>query len=148
MEASDYSSYIQALDPEVAAKFRSQFGDRDTELADMLPLKSPLVVYVESSTLCNLECRFCPQHISPQKMSKQYMAESVFAAMLSGLRSLPAKPKLIRFCGTGESLLNRHFPDFVRQIVDSDTAERYELITNGILPSESFLVSTTEYIFP
>ena len=136
MEAPDYSSYIQALDPEIAAKFRSQFGERHTELADMVPLNSPLVVYVESSTLCNLECRFCPQHISPQQMSRQHMAESVFAAMLSGLKSLPAKPKLIRFCGTGESLLNHQFPDFVRQIVDSGTAERYELITNGILLGE------------
>ena len=33
-------------------------------------------------------------------------------------------------------LLNHQFPDFVRQIVDNETAECHELITNGILLGE------------
>ena len=43
------------------AELKAQFNyDGRLTLEENLPLDSPLVVYVEPSSFCNLECTFCP----------------------------------------------------------------------------------------
>jgi len=45
------------------AEFKAKFNyEGRLKLEENLPLDSPLVVYVEPSSFCNLECKFCPQH--------------------------------------------------------------------------------------
>ena len=50
-----------------------QFNEERLDLGHISPLDTPLVIYVEPSSFCNLSCTFCPQHISPYAINKQNM---------------------------------------------------------------------------
>ena len=115
------------------AELKPQFNEERLELADVLPLAAPLVIYVEISSFCNLECRFCPQHISPSEIVKKNMSLDVFEKMIDDLKQLPVRPKLMRFCGLGDSLFNKQFIEMVKVARKAEVVEKLELITNGIL---------------
>ena len=54
-----------------------QFNKDRLDLSSQVPLATPLVVYVEPSSYCNLECKFCPQHIEPDSLVKKYVVGNV-----------------------------------------------------------------------
>ena len=116
------------------AKFKSSVETKRIELHNAIPLRSPLVVYVELSGHCNFQCKFCPHYTSPEDLIKDNMTLDLFKKMLVDMADL--KPlKVIRYIGTGEPLLNKNFLEMVRLAKESGVAERYELTTNGVLLS-------------
>ena len=58
-----------------------QFNPKRKDLGKIIPLETPLVIYVESSSHCNLECGFCPQHIAPEALNKTNMTVDLFKKM-------------------------------------------------------------------
>ena len=102
-------------------------------LGESVPLETPLVIYVEVSSFCNLECGFCPQHLSPQQIPKEKMKLDRFEEMCRQINQFPSKPKLIRFCGIGDSLTNNTFIDMLKIANQYKIGERMQLITNGLL---------------
>lgn len=122
--------------PNTKAKVRAQFNQSRQDLAALSPLQSPLVVYVETSSFCNLECRFCPHHISPESFNKENMSLDLFEKLIEDMKEFAPKPKLIRFCGLGDPLFNKEFLQMVRLARQSNVVEKLELITNGLLLSD------------
>lgn len=122
--------------PNTIAKVRPQFNQSRQDLAALSPLQSPLVVYVETSSFCNLECRFCPQHISPESLNKQNMSLDLFKKLITDMNEFSPKPKLIRFCGLGDPLFNKEFLQMVKFARQANVADKLELITNGLLLSD------------
>jgi len=117
------------------SKFKSSVEVQRMELHKAIPLRSPLVVYVELSGHCNFQCKFCPHFTSPEDLVKDNMTLDLFKKMLHDMTDL--KPiKVIRYIGTGEPLLNTHFLEMVELAKESGVAERYELTTNGVLLSQ------------
>lgn len=106
-------------------------------LADAVPLQAPLIVQIFNIYVCNLSCWFChfglPREKRPKLTTKAVMALGLYKKIIDDMKVFPTRLKLLRFCGAGESLLDRNIVEMVRYAVDSGVAERVELITNGIL---------------
>lgn len=115
------------------AKLKSQLVSARENLGEAIPLGTPYVVYVEASSFCNLACRFCPHFIDPTQIKKKNMSFEIFQKLCDDLSDFPNKLKLLRFCGLGDSLVNKAFPDFVKLARIRDVADKLELISNGLL---------------
>jgi radical SAM protein with 4Fe4S-binding SPASM domain len=119
------------------AEVKAQFNYSDrVDLGAEVPLREPLVIYVEPSSFCNLECKFCPQHIGKGEFGRNNMAMDTFTKLVDDLKNFDKRPKLMRFCGVGDPLFNRSTGHFIRYAREQDVVERTELITNGVLLSE------------
>ena len=118
----------------MSAEIKAQHNFKSRiSLSENIPLSTPLVIYVEVSSFCNLSCGFCPQHLSPNEVPKNKMHLERFEEMCRQIKKFPELPKLIRFCGIGDSLTN---PDFVEMLKIANAykiGEKMQLITNGVL---------------
>jgi len=124
----------------------SQFNLDRIPLHEAIPLESPLVIYVEPSSFCNLECRFCPQHISPQHLHKQNMTLATFGKLVDDIKAFKSRPKKIRYCGTGEPLFNKDLLTMVKMATEADVADNFELITNGYLLNDKLIDELPKYL--
>ena len=124
----------------------SQFNPVRLPLHEVIPLASPLVVYIEPSSFCNLECRFCPQHIAPEGLKKQNMSLSSFRKLVADIKKFPTRPKKIRYCGTGEPLFNKNLLAMVKMAAEADLAENFELITNAFLLNDDLITELPKYL--
>lgn len=107
-------------------------------LADAIPLPSPFNIYVDSSSMCNFKCRFCPCNNSnnQSKEHHQIMSWDVFQKVLYSLRCWKEDGhpvKVIYLHGIGEPLLNPHIVDMVRAIKEEQLCREVRLVTNGSL---------------
>jgi len=112
---------------------QSQLNSNRINLGASAPLQSPLVIYMETTTYCNLACKFCPHFISPDEFEKGTMDFLFFKKVCADLLSFTPKVKLLRFCGLGDSLMNKKITKFVDHAVQNKVAERFEMISNGLL---------------
>lgn len=118
----------------MAAEVKAQHNyENRISLSENIPLSTPLVIYVEVSSFCNLSCGFCPQHLSPDQVSKNKMGIDRFEEMCKQIKKFPELPKLIRFCGIGDSLTNNNFVEMLKIANKYKIGERMLLITNGVL---------------
>lgn len=128
-------------------KFKAQFNYEDRiELHNRVPLNSPLVIYVEPSSFCNLECKFCPQHTGKNEFPKYNMKIDVFKKIVDDISRFENKPKLMRFCGIGDPLFNKNISEIIEIAHNSGVVERTELITNGLLLNEKVIESIAKYL--
>jgi radical SAM protein with 4Fe4S-binding SPASM domain len=128
------------------AKYVPQFNQKRMDLAANLPLQTPLVIYVEPSSFCNLECKFCPQYLSSDAIVKKNMSMNVFKKLISNIGEFTNKPTLLRYCGLGDSLFNKEFLEMAKHAHKSDVVERTELVTNGILLNDNLIKELPKYI--
>jgi radical SAM protein with 4Fe4S-binding SPASM domain len=128
------------------AKPTMQYNEERKDLGAISPIGTPLVIYVEPSSFCNLSCTFCPQHISPDAIHKKNMSFDLFKKMIDDLKSFPEKPKLMRFCGLGDSLFNKKFLEMVKYAREQNVVEKLELITNGLLLNDKLIAELPLYL--
>ena len=100
------------------------------------PVSQLAKVYIEPTSRCNLTCRTCIRNNWDELQGD--MSEKVFERVITGLRALPAPPK-VTFGGFGEPLTHPQIAEMVRQA--KSVAGPVELITNGILLTRSFPAS-------
>ncbi len=129
------------------AEIKAQFNyNNRLSLEDNLPLGTPLVVYIEPSSFCNLECKFCPQHTGKDEFPKFNMSLEIFEKTLDDISKFDKKPSLMRFCGIGDPLFNKQISEIVKKASLSNVIDKTELITNGILLNEERIKSFAEYL--
>jgi len=118
----------------MSAELKAQHNFKSRiSLSENIPLSTPLVIYVEVSSFCNLSCGFCPQHLSPNEVPKNKMDLERFEEMCKQIKKFPETPKLIRFCGIGDSLTNNDFVKMLELANDYNIGQKLQLITNGVL---------------
>ncbi len=111
------------------AKVTREAADRGPTLGGFAP---PLAkVYLEPTSLCNLDCCMCIRHSWTEKQGN--MSDATFQRLMDSLAALPSKP-IIVFGGFGEPLFHPHIREMLRRA--KAVASRVELITNGILFTE------------
>lgn len=115
------------------AEVRPLLNTDRIDLGASIPLGAPLIMYVETSGFCNLKCKFCPHYTSPEDLIKDNMSLDLFEKLMSDMQSFPNKVELLRYCGTGENLLNKNFLKMAELAKSLGVANKFELITNGIL---------------
>lgn len=114
-------------------------GDQSYErkqLANLLPLETPLSIDFCASTYCNIKC-ICCMHSSNEPCYKhlinKMLSLETFKQMADSVKDFPQKIKAIHFCGSGEPLTNKHLPEMLQYVGDIEIAEKYDMHTNGIL---------------
>ena len=108
------------------------------ETANGITLRRPIQqlakIYIEPTSRCNLACRMCIRESWEE--SQGNMLDETFSCLIEGLKQMESKPVIV-FGGFGEPLLH---PNIVEMIARAKaTAQRVELITNGLLLSEQML---------
>ena len=103
-------------------------------MADRLVLHRPITelarVYIEPTTVCNLQCQTCIRHVWDEPVGR--MARETFERILASLRPM-AHPPTIFFGGFGEPLTH---PDIVEMVAAAKgLGGPVEAITNGMLLS-------------
>jgi len=122
------------------AKLISQVHHKNRlALQERIPLATPLVIYIETSGYCNLKCVFCPHGIEGKLLKKDYMSVKLSKKLIDELSVFPNKIKLLRFCGTGDSLMNKDIVEILRYAREQKIAEKIEMITNGILLNDNLI---------
>lgn len=107
-------------------------------LADILPMKVPISIDIEASSICCLKCRYCPQSLSnSQKQdinigNHGVMDFDLFREIVSQIKEFPQKLKNVRFAGFGEPLLNPNIIEMVDYIREADISDTITIFTNGI----------------
>lgn len=125
------------LPPEVAARYGLVPGARVRLDSDQntIRLHRPVTqltkIYIEPTTLCNLDCRTCIRNVWDEPMGR--MAESVFTRILEGINQISPRPTVF-IGGLGEPLFHPQTIAMVEQLKRSGA--RVELITNGTLLTE------------
>jgi radical SAM protein with 4Fe4S-binding SPASM domain len=114
----------------------SDNGYARVRLADKLPLQTPFSVDYFLINACNLRCVFCG-YSSPLEKYKHHQRLALdidlFKKSIDDLKAFPDKIKAIHFLGYGEPLLHEKLPEMVAYAVQSQVAEKVDVITNGTL---------------
>jgi radical SAM protein with 4Fe4S-binding SPASM domain len=134
------------MEGRVASRESSQTSHVRAPLHDVVPLKTPFVVYVEPSGACNLKCGFCPVGIDPAPLKKNVMAFSLFTKMVDDIAAFPSKIKLLRVCGNGEPLVNKDIVRMLAYARERNIAERIEMISNGLLLTDRLIAELPQHL--
>jgi len=106
-------------------------------LQTLLPLEAPMVLFVDPSDKCCLECSFCPTS-QPELMEKaerplKSMNFNLFKTIIDDLRYFKTNVKVLRLYGHGEPLMNTQFEKMVVYAKKSGKVDMVDTTTNGIM---------------
>ncbi len=115
------------------AEFRQPYSKNRKPLQDLLPLDTPLTMYIDPTNICNFACKFCfnGDENSLKKMNKTMMGMDLFEKIVSDLKEFPSKVKMIHLHGFGEPLLNKNLAKMIELLKQEDVVERISITTNG-----------------
>ncbi len=116
---------------------RIDIQDRD-ELRAVLPLRTPLIIYIDPCDTCNFRCKFCPTgNLELMKKTKGRfhgpMDFSVYCQLIDSLADFDDPIRIIRLYKEGEPLVNPHFADMVAYAKLSPHVQRVDTTTNAAL---------------
>lgn len=118
-------------------------GMERIRLADAVPLRTPMSVFIFPTTYCNFRCKYCGHSLGTEEMKRQYgfkpemMSLDTLALILKQLKRFPDKIKKISLTGHGEPMMNPNIIKMVEMVKAASVAERIEMISNGSLLSKS-----------
>ncbi len=111
-------------------------GERNT-LGHMSPLRTPYVLLVDPSNICNLSCRFCPtgnrELIRKIHREQVVMDWEFYKKLIHDTKEFPDPIKVLRLYKEGEPLVNPRFADMVRYAKEKGNILRIDTTTNGLL---------------
>lgn len=115
------------------AEFRAPTSKDRKPLIDLLPLKTPLTMYIDPSSICNFACKFCFQANKEIKkqMQLKLMTMDIFNMIIEQLKEFEDSIKMIHLHGFGEPLLNKNFGNMVKLLKDSKKVDRIATTTNA-----------------
>lgn len=121
------------------AKTGSRFLNSDrTNLYDVIPLKTPFLIFLDPSSACNLKCPFCPcggahKDLWNEDKKQSVMDFDVYKKIIDDLSKFPDKIKTLRLYKEGEPLVNKKLPEMIKYAKDSGRVSRIDFTTNGTL---------------
>lgn len=120
------------------AKFEPRIDlNNRTALETVIPLSTPLTLFVDPSDACNFKCKFCPT--SDRKLMKdvgrpwKQMDFGTFEKIVSDMKEFPQQVEVLRLYKDGEPLINKRFIDMVRLARTENAAKRIDTTTNASL---------------
>lgn len=117
------------------------------KLSDIIPMDTPLVIFIEPARSCNMKCRYCYHSFSRQKakelniVNEGIMKFGLFMKVVEDLKIFPKKIKCVHMTSRGEPLLNKDLPEMISYLKKQDVTERINIVTNGTLLSAGTLLS-------
>jgi len=123
------------------AEIKSSVDTNRKNIADIVPLDSPLAMYIEPTRLCNFRCFYCMHgtrgqeggQLEKTRFELKHMEQKLFDKLVREIMEYPTMPKRICFSGLGEPLMNKSLPNMIKQLREAGFCERIDVITNGYL---------------
>ena len=116
------------------AEYRPPCSKERKPLQDLLPLDTPLTIYIDPSNICNFSCKFC-FHGNKDKLeempAKKMMRIELFKKIVNDLKEFPSTVKMIHLHGFGEPLLNKNLAEMIKLLKNSNVVERVAITTNA-----------------
>jgi tungsten cofactor oxidoreducase radical SAM maturase len=91
-------------------------------------------MYIEPTTLCNLQCHTCIRNVWDEPGG--HMSMETFQRLVEQIEEFPQLERVV-FVGFGEPFMHPHILEMVSQVHQRDLA--VTIISNGLLLEESFL---------
>lgn len=108
-----------------------------TPLQNVIPLKTPFVLFIDPSSLCNFQCNFCPTgHRDIINNTGRYqglMNFDLFRKIIDELSLFPDPIKVLRLYKDGEPLLNKDLSKMIAYAKRSGRVAYIDTTTNGVL---------------
>ena len=108
-----------------------------TPLQDVIPLSTPMVLFVDPVDTCNFKCTFCPTGdrdlIKSTGRWQGRMHLDIYKKVIDDLAEFPQPLKVLRLYKEGEPLLHTQFAEMVRYAKASGRVEYVDTTTNGYL---------------
>ncbi|MBQ6468931.1 MAG: radical SAM protein [Lachnospiraceae bacterium] len=108
------------------------------ELKEVIPLRTPIVVYIDPCDTCNFRCRFCPSgnlELMKKTQGRGHgpMDFSFYKSVIDSLADFDDPIRIVRLYKEGEPLLNARFADMVAYAKASPRVLRVDTTTNASL---------------
>jgi radical SAM protein with 4Fe4S-binding SPASM domain len=108
-----------------------------TKLETVIPLSTPFILFVDPSSACNFQCKFCPtgdRHLIRDIGRWQgTMKFALYTKIIDDLKEFDRPLKVLRLYKEGEPLLNPCLPEMIRYAKDLGVADYIDTTTNGSL---------------
>lgn len=116
------------------SKITQPYSKDRKPLHTLLPLRTPLTLYIDPSTLCNFSCAFCYNNIEfKNKVDAKIMDYSLFEKIVNDLKEFEDPIKMLHLYGFGEPLMNKNFAKMVKTLKKSGMVEKVGTTTNASL---------------
>lgn len=130
------------IDEQSGARFKSRKKVEQYEpLHERIPLSAPYSILIDSSSLCNLRCFFCPMGNENNKTKdisrrvNRHIEKELFQKIVTDVRAFGQQVKMLELGMHGEPFLNPELADNVRYAKQSGLFKRIGVVTNGTLLS-------------
>lgn len=108
-----------------------------TPLENVIPLSTPMILFVDPASSCNFKCKFCPTGdrdlITSTGRWQGRMSFDIYKKIIDDLKEFDRPLKVLRLYKEGEPLLNKNFVEMVRYAKQSGMVEYIDTTTNGYL---------------
>jgi radical SAM protein with 4Fe4S-binding SPASM domain len=108
-----------------------------TRLEEVIPLTTPMILFVDPASACNFECTFCPT--GDKELIKETgrfvgrMKFEVFKKTIDDLADFDRSIKVLRLYKDGEPLLNKELAKMIAYAKESGRVDYIDTTTNGSL---------------
>jgi len=125
-------------------KIVPSFDNKRSVLGEVLPLKTPFNVIIDTSERCNFQCKYCFRSDADKDKwgyakNNQLMEWDIFIKIVEQVKEFEDEIRQISLSGHGEPLCNRKIPDMVRYIKLQGIHSRVSIHTNASLLDREFI---------
>ncbi len=126
------------------AKKESKLNLKDrVALQDVIPISTPYLLYLDPSSACNFQCKFCPSGHSNLVKGANYKRSildfNLFKKIIDSLAEFDEPIKVMRMNKIGEPLLNKDIVKMIKYAKDSGYVKYIDFATNGSLFEQSLM---------
>lgn len=123
------------------AEVKSSVDQNRTILREVVPLNSPLSMYIEPTRMCNFKCFYCMHSTRGEKNGAleqtrfplKHMDINFYKKLVEDIMNFPVIPKRVCFSGLGEPLMNPNLPTMIQILREHGFTGRIDVISNGSL---------------
>ena len=131
------------------AKYQPRINLEDrTLLQDVIPLDTPITLFVDPASACNFSCPFCPtghqKLIDETGRFQGVMKLDLFKKIIDDLKEFPQPVEVLRLYKDGEPFLNKNLAKMIAYAKQSGAVKYIDTTTNGSLMTPARLEPVLE----
>lgn len=123
------------------AEIKPSYETKRQKLSEIIPLDSPLSMYIEPTRTCNFKCFYCMHSTRGEKggvleqtgFRLAHMDMDLYEKLVRDIMDFPTPVKRVCFSGLGEPLMNPRLPEMIGKLRQAGFEGRVDVISNGAL---------------